>query len=280
MVTARDKSGKILQVGHQRHYSELYHSAISLVDQGVLGDVYHIRALWHRNSDWSRKVPDAPFDPSRWGYPDMQHLINWRFYRKYSHGLMAELGSHQIDVANWVFGGAPHAVLASGGTYCYRDGREVEDHIYAIFEYANGRTLTYSSIQTNKLDHYYEQIMGTKGTLILQGEGEAYLFSEEDKEPKATEIKIETNQAGAPVMEASASRAADAAGGSSAASTTMFNRLIAYRQELTGFAHSVHSGEPPLCTAEIARDVALAAMAGNASIQQKRRIEIGDFAQA
>ena len=46
---AREKN-KLLAVGHQRHYSVLYDNANFLLQNGVLGDVRHIRALWHRNN--------------------------------------------------------------------------------------------------------------------------------------------------------------------------------------------------------------------------------------
>ena len=52
------------------------------------------------------------------------------------------------------------------------------DHIYATFEYPGGRTATFSSIQSNAFDDAYEMFMGTKGTLILKHETEAYLFNE------------------------------------------------------------------------------------------------------
>src|SRR3954470_6655363 len=46
---AREKN-RLLAVGHQRHYSALYDNANFLLQNGVLGDVRHIRALWHRNN--------------------------------------------------------------------------------------------------------------------------------------------------------------------------------------------------------------------------------------
>ena len=46
---ARDNN-RLLAVGHQRHYSVLYDNANYLVQNGVLGEIRHIRALWHRNN--------------------------------------------------------------------------------------------------------------------------------------------------------------------------------------------------------------------------------------
>ncbi|MFM8406401.1 MAG: Gfo/Idh/MocA family protein, partial [Pirellulaceae bacterium] len=37
-----------LATGHQRHYSVLYDNAVHLIQQGVLGQLHHIRAQWHR----------------------------------------------------------------------------------------------------------------------------------------------------------------------------------------------------------------------------------------
>ena len=34
--------------------------------------------------------------------PKLERQINWRMYREYSYGLLAELSSHQIDFCNWV----------------------------------------------------------------------------------------------------------------------------------------------------------------------------------
>ena len=48
---AKDK-GLLLSIGHQRHYSTLYAQALEVIENGILGDIKHIRALWHRNNSW------------------------------------------------------------------------------------------------------------------------------------------------------------------------------------------------------------------------------------
>jgi len=63
MLEAARSAGKNLQIGHQRTYNPLYHEAKELIDAGTIGDVYHVRTLWHRNGDWRRKVPESDFDP-------------------------------------------------------------------------------------------------------------------------------------------------------------------------------------------------------------------------
>src|SRR6185436_10586035 len=123
--------------------------------------------------------PPAPdYDPSRWGYPTFEHLWNWRLYRRYSRGLFAELGSHHVNAANWFLGSTPNAVLASGGVHRFKDGREADDHVYAIFEYPNGLTATFSSVESSAFEQHYEAFYGTKATLIMHNETEALLFDE------------------------------------------------------------------------------------------------------
>lgn len=155
---------QVLQVGLQRRYSKFYQLAKELVDKGVLGDVTHIEAMWHRNPGW------------------MMNGFNWRLYREYSGGLAAELASHQIDIADWIFGGSPEFVIGVGGLDTWKDGRDVFDNIQLIYKYPNGRKVIYSSISTNvhlpflegTRPEFGELIMGTGGALeITVGDGES-----------------------------------------------------------------------------------------------------------
>ena len=52
MIKAAEGEQRILSIGHQRHYSMLYAHATEVLNTGVLGDVKHIRGLWHRNFTW------------------------------------------------------------------------------------------------------------------------------------------------------------------------------------------------------------------------------------
>lgn len=275
MIEASRKNRRVLEIGYQRFYSPMYNAAHEgIVGRGVLGDLYHARLVWHRNASWRRseEPPSPDYDPSRWGYPSWDHLLNWRMHKRYSGGLMAELGSHQVAATNWFFGSAPFAVCASGGIYRYKDGREVNDHIYATFEYPMGRTVTFSSIQSNKFDHYYEMFMGTKGTLILRGEAEAFLFDEEDGRASGIEVSKQTSD---PVLDASESRAADAAGRTvNASANERLDRLAAYRQEIAEFCSAVRTGSALRCGPERAMASAAACITANESAERKARLEI------
>ena len=204
---------QVLQVGLQRRYSQFYQVAKQMIDQGVLGNVTHIRGQWHRNSDQRRPVPD----------PSLERKINWRMYREYAGGNTAELASHQIDVADWMFGATPEYVIGVGGIDTFKDGRDVYDNIQLIYVYPNGRKLLYSSISTSShLDllqaqrqEFGEVIMGTAGAIeITIGDDNHPATALWYREPKPVsapvvkkaDAKKEAFQAGATMTTAAASQ--------------------------------------------------------------------------
>jgi predicted dehydrogenase len=180
----------VFQVGIQRRSNAIYRQAAAMVSTGMLGQLSAIKCQWHRNGDWRRPVPARRGDAA---WPALEHRLNWRLYRRYSQGLMAELGSHQMDIANWLLGSPPARVFATGGIDYWRDGREVCDNVFCTYEYdvpvpfppaprgsqpapaaatpappaRYTARVTYSALQTNAYEGASELILGTRGTLFL-----------------------------------------------------------------------------------------------------------------
>ncbi len=190
---------QVLQTGLQRRYSPFYETAHQMIEKGMLGDVMHIRAQWHRNGAGRRPVKD----------PSLERRINWRLYREYSAGPAAELASHQMDVADWMFGATPEFVTGVGGIDYWKDGRETYDNIHLIFRYPKGQKLVYTSISYNghcdllygRRPNFGEEICGTAGTLHITigdaanpavGPTMAMWFREPGA-PKATTAKKDEN---------------------------------------------------------------------------------------
>jgi predicted dehydrogenase len=165
---------QILQTGLQRRYSYFYQTVKQMVDKGLLGNVHHMHAQWHRNMI---NKPSALWTMKPGGE---KNINNWRIYRSMSGGLAAELTSHQVDVADWMFGSQPEFVMGLGSLDTLKDGRDVWDNIQLIYKYPNGQKLTYSSVSTNQFSPLFngsrpemgETIMGTDGTIeITVGDG-------------------------------------------------------------------------------------------------------------
>jgi predicted dehydrogenase len=274
MRDAARRTGKLLEIGYQRFYNPVYQAAQEgVIKAGVLGDVYLARLVWHRNGNWRRHEdpPSPDFDPKPWGYPSWEHLMNWRLYWRYSKGLLAELASHQVNISNWFFGGVPETATATGGVYRFKDGREVEDHIYATFEYAGGRTALFSSIESNAYDDYYEMFMGTKGTLILRRENEAYLF--EEGSDKTTGVETAAKLAG-PAAEAQETKPGTMAGRAAAPAAESADRGLSYRLEISEFCAAIRTGRPLRCGPDKAMGSARACLAAHEAVEKKARVNV------
>ncbi|NJR78532.1 Gfo/Idh/MocA family protein [Sphingomonas corticis] len=155
MVTDARKAGKILQIGHQRMFHPTYLNALKRAKAGEIGTITQVRASWHRNNSWRRKVPADATD----------RQINWRLYREASAGLMTELATHQLQVGNWFLDAVPTKVIGSGSICFWKDGREVYDHVALVYEYSGGRKVIYTSLLNNARYGCEEQIQGSTGTI-------------------------------------------------------------------------------------------------------------------
>jgi predicted dehydrogenase len=106
-------------------------------------------------AQWEAWDSDKTIDPKTFDYQDftlsdgtkissMAELCRWRLWARTGGGLMAELGSHQLDAAG-IFVSAlrkdgkkahPLTVHAVGGRYLFPSDREAEDHVCCIYEFA------------------------------------------------------------------------------------------------------------------------------------------------
>jgi len=167
LVQKVSQSSKIFQTGHQYHSSRLYNHVVDLINNGEIGKITAFECQWNRNGNWRRPVPR----------PELERAINWRMYKEYSGGLVAELCSHQIDFVNWVLGKTPEKVMGVGGIDYWKDGRETFDNIHLIYSYPEGVKATFTCLTSNSLDDYQIKVMGDKGTIILDYE-KAWLYPE------------------------------------------------------------------------------------------------------
>ena len=358
MIEAAKQHKRILSVGHQRHYSLLYAQAYEMIQSGIIGDVKHIRALWHRNfswdwnaepgvelamnvqqprfrDGWTPPILKNDFDElasklgnqqdHRYGYKDIYELVRWRLYERTGGGLMAELGSHQLDASS-IFLGKVHPLSVQGvGTKAFfgpgRNDREIDDHVFVTFEFPgknhpkgpNGGSdkndivvVTYSSISTNGFEQYGECLMGSRGTLIVEGEQQALLFKENEPgkkaaPPRSTTATVGSTPAGKPALESGptwggpppAAAAAGALGGAAAAPVAVSR---GYREEMEDFAYCIRQWNGglgyakktekgkeneyvqrlPRCHGEVAMADAIIALSANNAMALRERITFTD----
>lgn len=287
----------VIQVGLQRRYSDFYRTAKRLIDDGAIGRITHVRALWHRNKSWRRSAS-----------PEMDEQINWRLFRKYSGGLCAELMSHQVDVADWFIGAHPKSVMGVGGLDYWKDGRDIYDDIHLVFEYPGGEKLQYSSIMTNRHmegrrvpgDGCREIIMGTDGaieiTLIPYGEGMWFrdpmpkkMGEEKNKEAEAwiagaTVSEMVSQGEGLPIIPGI--KDLDSADVGVIEKELEFAKRWAYRKgilepkedkdpeykELESFLTDVRDGGRPASDVEVGLQDSIAVILANLSMDEERKV--------
>ena len=184
---ARDavlEHNRVVQIGTQ-HRSELYpRAARDLVQTGVLGEVSKVEVVWNyhgprwrgrpevkqireQDTDWKRWLmthPAQPFDP--------QLYFEFRLYKEFSGGITDQWMSHGIDLVHWFMDDPfPTSVMAHGGVYAWRDGRENPDTFQALLEYPKGFLVSYSTSFGNDSPSF-TRYMGKKATLMnIGGEG-------------------------------------------------------------------------------------------------------------
>jgi predicted dehydrogenase len=164
------KSRTLYQVGHQYRYASWAQESYRRIRAGHIGRPTHIYAYWHRNGNWRRPVP-SPDPDGR-----LEHLINWRLYRESSGGLVTELGSHHLDMANWIFGEIPASVIGTSSICKYHDGRTVGDNNIATFNYSEGRKLLFSSITDNAKDGNEFWVYGDEGSVQITMEDATFYY--------------------------------------------------------------------------------------------------------
>lgn len=341
-----------LATGHQRHYSILYDNAVDVVKRGLIGDLHHIRAQWHRRNlpgrdSWQPDLPndklaakiakaqqelasasgaridaltkqitqyelqmmDKDVDAGKFGYvkktipamgslqpyevSPLEELIRWRLFARTGGGLMAELGSHQLDAAG-IFCSAqrtdgkkakPLSVSAVGVRSLFANDREVDDHVHCNYEFpAAGydpadeakkqkkTIVSYSSINGNPFGGYGEVVMGTKGTIILDLEQDYYLYPTDGP---STLVDVVKGKDGAAALDTTSSAPPSAAVGEKALEAAPPSK--GYKEEIEHWAWCIENFDwkenQPKCRPEVAMADAIIALTTNIAIRENKRIE-------
>ena len=372
-ASSTDKDGHPIHLatGHQRHYSVLYDNAVHLLKWGLLGQLHHIRAQWHRGNlpgrdswqpflpggeigqpaeqsrvlrelnnfkgqlakakspaeidvltkkvaQWDAWMRDVDVDAEKFGYistklgerdrPAIEELVRWRIFERTGGGLMAELGSHQLDAAT-IFCSAlradgkkahPLTVHAVGGRHIFPYDRECDDHVYCSFEFPGPEydekfdigysipgqkgvpgyntdpnkkvVVTYSSINGNGFGGYGEVVMGTKGTMIIDKEQEVYLYAGSDT---GASVGVKENKGGA-TMDTQASGGSSAPAAKAAAGSGPVSR--GYTEQIEHWAYCIRNPDPanrPKCYPEVAMADAVIALTTNVAMQKGAKGEAG-----
>jgi predicted dehydrogenase len=215
MRAAYKKAGKqVVQIGHQACSSGQVPDASSFAAGDKLGKITAIHMHMYRNTphgkpQWSRPVyPDMTPENVLWNsfqgeaqkYPfDANRYINWRFYWDYSGGNFYENMCHQVAFWYKILNlQVPTSVMASGGVYLWKDGREVPDTMSVSMVQPEEMLVTWDSGFGNNALGSTEDILGTDGT-VTRGQQIRYAPQKVNR-PDGTELVGQSRSAPAAHM--------------------------------------------------------------------------------
>jgi predicted dehydrogenase len=186
-LAAVKKTGKIVQVGTQRRSTPSYQKAAEYIQSGKFGDIVMVEMTWNVNqpgrwrrpsvvpllqekdTDWKRYLLNRPYEPF-----DARKYLEFRLFWPYSSGIPDQWLVHQIDTVHW-FTGLPHprSVVANGGIYLWKDGRQNWDTMTAVFDYgplndpSKGFQVQYTSRFTNSAGGVKELYFSNGGMIDM-----------------------------------------------------------------------------------------------------------------
>jgi len=292
MLDAAKKSGKLLQIGHQRRSNPRYiHCYEKLINGAkLLNKITCINGQWNRSK---AACEDLGFPKNavieqdtlkKYGFDSMQQFRNWRWYKGLGGGPIVDLGSHQIDIFSWFLGTNPKSVMASGGID-YWKGHDWYDNVMAIYEYdVGGQTVRafYQTITTNSSQGYFETFMGDEGTLLIsEAVGRSTIYREAwlpaanwEKWVKMGYIKVppeeekEEKPAGEGVLDVRETPKPP----SYDIPVTMDNKLY-HQPHLENFFDAVRGKAKLNCPAEIGYETAVTVLKVNEAVAAGRKLE-------
>lgn len=152
--------GQVVQIGTQRRSEGGYVEAAKLLREGFIGkitradlQVHFQEPRWRRDFhmvkpedidweafDFGRNL--GPFDARKWR--------EWQLFTPLSNGIPGLWMSHLIDLAHWFLDDPyPRSVVASGGVYQWKDGRETSDVFHALLDYPKDCLVSFAMSLTN-----------------------------------------------------------------------------------------------------------------------------------
>ncbi len=185
--SALENSNVVCQTGTQQRSSAMYNQIKEEFFSGSnkLGKIVFVDAAWS-NFGWQRRVVNPRPQPKKFKWDtflgdstkvpyDWKRYDAWRNYKEYGAGILSDLLTHWVDVAQWMMDDAtPLNAVTAGGIYHLKDGRTNPDTVNSIIQYNNWNFSFECSVMPVKNTHDSVMFKGTEGNLEVFRSGYIY----------------------------------------------------------------------------------------------------------
>ena len=194
-IKTQQETKAVFQVGSQRISSIAFQKAKVLYQAGAIGQINSVEASFNRQSAlgaWQYTIPlDASPQTVAWDQfqakektklpYESNRFFRWRNYREYGTGVAGDLFVHLLTGIHFLTDSkGPDKIYAIGGTYYWKDGRNVPDVMSAVIEYPE--TKQHPAFQANLRVNFISgegertstKIIGSEGVIDLFGEGDGF----------------------------------------------------------------------------------------------------------
>lgn len=236
----RAKAEKLnVVVGLQRHYQSIYREWMDALHGGAIGDLVLGRVYWNGAGVWVRER-----EPQQ---TEMEYQMrNWYYFNWLCGDHIVEQHIHNIDVANWAFGGHPVRAQGQGGRQVRTgpDHGEIYDHHFVEFEYTGGgRVLSQCRHMPDCMNRVSEAFHGTEGSaprpgVIVSAAGETLLDHDDSDDPNPYQVEHDELFA---TLAAGEFAHADAENGAVATMTAILGRMATYSGQVVEWEEALAS---------------------------------------
>ncbi|MDR0845319.1 MAG: Gfo/Idh/MocA family oxidoreductase [Tannerella sp.] len=204
MADAVKKYSRVLQVGNMQRSWKNFRHACELVRNGYIGEIKEIKVTVGppplkydlpeqpvpKTLNWDAWIGPAPMNPFNEELaPPMERRVypNWRNYREYGGGMVADWGAHMFDIAQWGMG------MDDSGPIEFIPA-DLQKGIPLTMTYANGTTMTHEPFRSDEGNAV--RFIGTAGVIDISrsfldtipgklkdqviGENEIHLYHSDD----------------------------------------------------------------------------------------------------
>ena len=208
MIEAAAKYDRIVQHGVQLRSNPELRRAVSMLREGVIGDVYMARGLvFRRRGSIGNKPTQSPPETLDWNlwqgpaeareYSRRFVHYNWHWHWDYGNGDIGNQGVHETDMCLWGLGsegtgmGLPTKISAMGGKFLWDDDKQTPELLTSAFHYPDEKK--FIEFEVRPWETNLEAgvgvgniFYGTEGYMTVSGYGnfKTYLGAKREPGPK------------------------------------------------------------------------------------------------